>query len=265
MAITTIVATNLIAEIVTLYDLGFEIAVAGSRTLKSAAESEVYLERVVHDLELLARVQDDSVSLTVNATLLTKAEALAFLAYPTEILEYIPLPEAAAIGIGATVLTAPAVLQGGSFILPRPVLLNRVAFRTVAFSAPATGVILIYQDFRGLVINPLRLVATVQFTAVANTTFEVAPNEGSVSLSDGCFYALWGQDSGAGSFSMQTYNTGGALLINNPSPTGTHPVNASSAIAPVVPAAATLNPMIGGDLLGANTTDCVPLLRFRNV
>lgn len=163
-----------------------------------------------------------------------------------------------------TEFTANATLSGGSFILPRPVRLNRVVLRTVAFATPAEGVLLIYQEPQGRVVDSLALVATCSYTPAATTTHEVTPTEGEIVLSDGFFYALWGQVSGAGSYELQTYNTGAIVLATTTVPTGVHPLNANSALDPASPPA-TLDPMIGGDLTQGGTSDVVPVIRFRLV
>ncbi len=181
---------------------------------------------------------------------------------PVDEVDYIPLIEARRLDDSTFV--APAVLEGGSYRLDRQVLLNRVVFRCTAFAAAAEGIMLIYQDAQGRATDSLALVATVPFTPVANMNFEVVPNEGEILLSSGLIYALWGQVSGGGSFSLSTYNTSAVQLTTTNVPTGVHPTTATSALNPAAPPA-TLDPFIGGDLVANGGSFTVPILRFRNV
>lgn len=179
-----------------------------------------------------------------------------------ETLEYIPQPESGWTGV--TTGIGAATLGGASFVLPRPVQMNRIILRSIAFAAPATAVLFLYQAPGGVVADSLDLVASVDWQPVANTTFTLTPAEGDVLLSDGLFYALWGQDSGAGSFSVRTFNTASVTLLNSLVEAGVHPTVAASALDPAAPPAS-INPLIGGDLTEEASDDLCPVIRFLNV
>lgn len=180
-----------------------------------------------------------------------------------ETVEYAPKPEIQRNGIQSTFVAA-ATLGGASFSLPRPVLFNRLIFEVTAFAAPATGVLLIYQEPRGRATDSMALVATVP-VAPAVAVFEVAPTEGTVLLSDGIFYCLFGQDTGVGSFEMRTYGVNSvSLLTAATTVTGTHPFTATSALAASAPPG-TIDPQIGGDLVAGAAAKLPLIIRFRNV
>lgn len=214
----------------------------------------------------MARITDDSVVLVLDGSDLSKLRSIDFCAHPLDVvedLEAIPYAEAPTGAVDSTCSGA-ADLVGGSYLLPHRVECNRVVFRVVAFAAPAEGVLLLYQQPEGRSASLLARVATCPFTPVANTTFEIAPSEGTIFLASGLLFALWGKVSGAGSFGLVTYNTSTTKLLNNYSPVGTHPAVADSALSAAAPPA-TIDPLIGGDLSAAGVNDVVPIIRLRNV
>ena len=181
---------------------------------------------------------------------------------PVERLDYIPRVEMPTTGrVG---LAAPVTLIGASFQADRNVVFNRLCFHVTAFAAPASGVMLIYQGANGNALDSLPLIATASFTPVGVATLQVALDEGIISLSAGYFYALWGKASGAGSFSVLDYVTATIIPFENPGITGTHPTIASSALLASAPPI-TIDPRVGGDLVGGAGADNAPIIRFRSV
>lgn len=176
---------------------------------------------------------------------------------------YIPDLEEPAANVDVVTL-APATLAGGSYLLPRRVKFNRLIVRVRAFAALATGVVTIYQEAQGRVRSPLTRVATCPFTPAANTTFQITPDEGTVLLSAGWLYILWGQASGAGSFELECYSTGSIALLTASVLAGTHPTIASSALATAAPPAS-IDPEVGGDLVAGTTNDFAPVARLISV
>lgn len=147
--------------------------------------------------------------------------------------EFFPQPEARATGNATR--TAQTTLEGGSYLLLRPVTFNRILVRFTGFTAPGTLKFMIFQRPRGQGVpaagTPAPRVATVSGFAPGGTgNFFMTPAEGTVRLYNGVYYVLFGRDSAAGSIIVRTYTISVLDLSNANVEAVTHVTNYSTAI-----------------------------------
>jgi hypothetical protein len=111
------------------------------------------------------------------------------------------------------------------------------------------------------------LVATVTGFAVpaGGTDTTVTPAEGNVTLSEGLVYCLWGRDSAADSFGLQTYTLQTTNLLTAVVPSGLHPLAFTTAIASNT-TPATFDPRATvGQAIPSGAVDVVPIIRLQKV
>lgn len=167
---------------------------------------------------------------------------------------------------GTSTRAAQTSLEGAMYALPQNIELNRIHLRVTGRNNAPTGKFLIYQQANGI-SGTQDLIASVAAFVIpaAGTEFTITPSEGDVRLVRGFCTIIWGRDSGAGGFTMQTYNTTAQNLLNNNVPTGLRPTNFDTAIAANAATAATFDPAEGGDAVGNGNTDSALVVRLEKV
>lgn len=158
---------------------------------------------------------------------------------------------------------AQTTFDGSSYLLRGPSLMNRFAFRISGQSGAPTGRFLFYQNPDGGFSTAVPLVASITSLAIGGTgNFEV-PFDGAadVYFKEGLLWILFGRDSGAGSFTVQTYAAPAQLqlLVQNV-PAAYYPLRFSTVIAATT-SPATFDPTAGT----GGSPDTTMICRMRKV
>lgn len=147
----------------------------------------------------------------------------------TETADYIPLPESHVTGNATRV--ANTTFDGASYIIRRPVSFNRIVFRATGQSGAPTARILIYQTASGGSGVASLKATCATFAIAAPGNFACTPSEGTVTLTGGLIYVLFGRDSAAGSWTARTSTTQSTDLLNGNMDVDTHPTSFTTTIA----------------------------------
>lgn len=182
----------------------------------------------------------------------------------TESGELWPIPE---IRTGAdSARTAQTLFEGGSYIIRRRVTFNRIHVRITSRTGAPTLRFLLFQAPGGGSGVANRVATVTAFAVPAGGTNTVlTPTEGSVTLSGGLVYVLWGRDSAAASFGMQVYALQNMNLLTNNVPSGLHPLSWTTALASTsLPA--TFDPRATvGQAIPSSGVDVLPIFRLQQV
>jgi|CXWL01.1.fsa_nt_gi hypothetical protein len=143
--------------------------------------------------------------------------------------DVIPWPEGSTTGNATRV--AQTVFDGASYTLDKPTTLTSILIRVTGQAGAPTGRFLIYQAPGGNA-GVANLVATITLLAIpAAGNYALTPAEGTVNLSAGRIFFLYGRDSAAGSFTMRTRTTQALDLFTANVDTDTHPTTFTTTIA----------------------------------
>lgn len=177
-----------------------------------------------------------------------------------------PVQNNAKASVNAAAITD---FKGGIFRLTRQISFNRLEVRVSAFTDPATGIAAIYQrpDGRFVFGDSVPLVDAFTIAPTALQTLTIAPNTvASIQLVPGWYWLVWGQDSGAGTFGLEAWDTRVVPLMNqvNTLSSGEPPTQFSTNIAAAGGAPAQLNPVIDADV-AASSSNALAIHRLRTV
>ena len=158
-------------------------------------------------------------------------------------------------------LVAPTDLEGGVFFAKFAFRFDQITIRTTGSTSSPTGKFLIYQPIDS---TTAALVGSVTaFSLPGVDTYTMALNEGVIEIKPGVFVIMWGRDSGAGTFTLRTYNASSVSLMNTAVPSDMVPVSMTTSIAANGVSPATLDLTEGGsDVTGSSGTNVMPIIRL---
>jgi hypothetical protein len=181
----------------------------------------------------------------------------------TELQDLYLMPEA--VVVNASTRTQPITFEGGSLIVRRRVIFNRIEIRVTAVSAPGVEQFLLYQTANGG-SGVQSLKATCSVTPGAPGTFVLTPSEGTVTLAEGLCSVLCGRSSAGGNVSLRTHTIISLDLITTNVSLDVHPLSFTTTISATT-TPATFDPRTSptGAAVPAGSLDVIPVVRVKTV
>jgi len=177
-----------------------------------------------------------------------------------EILDAMPLHEGPSNAQSTYV--ALTTLDGGSYVIRKPIRFNRCLVRLTAATSAPTLAMSIYQAADGGGAATANRVATMSAVGVTATTITLTVDEGTVLLKPGIIHVLYGRASGSGTFTTRTYLNVALDLLNQNVDSGSHKITFTTALAASGVHPTTLAPLTD---CTASILDVAPIIRFKKV